>query len=200
MKVIGLVAARQAFHERHALAFDGVGDKHLGLISDGGEVRQRIAQHGEVVPVAAPHFPPKRAELLFDRAEVADRRDGGIGLQLVVIDDHRDLGETLIGHRLQRFPDLAFLQLAVAGHHDDAAGAAGVAVGAGHAVGLRDAHAERAGVGGDKRRADVGMPRQAVEAAQLRQQVEAEFLHRDQQRIQCRRVVSFRREIDIGIV
>ena len=153
----------------------------------------------EVVAVAAPHFPAEGAELLLERAEIADRRDRRVGLELVVIDDHRDVGELLVGHRLQRLPDLPFLQLAVAGHHDDAAAAAGVAVGARHAVGLRDAHAERAGVGRDERRADVGMARQAVQLAQLRQQIEAELLDRDQQRIERRRVVALRREIDVGV-
>ncbi len=200
VEVVGLVTARQSLHERHALALDGVGNEHLRPVGDGGKVRERVAQHGEVVAVAAPDFPAEGAELVFDRPEVADRRHGGIGLQLVVVDDHRDLGEAFVGDRLQRFPDLAFLQLAVAGHHDNAAAAAGIAVGAGHAVGLGNAHAERAGVGGDERRADVGVPRQAVEAAQLRQQVEAELLHGDQQRVERRRIVALRREIDVGIV
>ena len=68
VEVIGLVAAGDAFHERHALALDGVGDEDLRLVGDGREMRERVAQHAEVVAVAAPHFPAERAELLFDRS------------------------------------------------------------------------------------------------------------------------------------
>ena len=67
-----------------------------------------------------------------------------------------------------------------------------------HALGLRDAHAERAGVGLDVRRLDVRMAGQAVQPAQLvellgRQQPEA-----DQHRVERRRVVPLRREEDVA--
>ena len=73
----------------------------------------------------------------------------------------------------------------------------GEALRARHAVGLRDAHAERAGVGGDERRLDVRMARQAAKPAQAMQQVEVELLERDEQRVERRRVVSLRREVDV---
>ena len=177
VEVIGLVAAGDAFHERHALALDGVGDEHLRLVGDGREVRERVAQHARSRGRRRAALPSRSMRNFSSIGpEVADRGHRGVRLELVVIDDHRDVGEALVRHRLQRLPDLAFLQLAVAGHHDDAAAAPGVAIGARHAVGLRDAHAERAGVGGDERRADIGMAGQAVQLAQLRQQVEAELL------------------------
>ncbi len=109
---------------------------------------------------------PNVAELVLDRTEVADRRHERVGLELVVIDDDDDLGDLLVGDRLERLPDLPFLQLAVAGHHEHAAAAAGVAIGARHAVGLRDAHAERAGVGRDERRGHIGVARQSVQLPQ----------------------------------
>ena len=152
MKVIGLVAAGEAFHEGHAFAFDRVGDQHLRPIGDGREMRERVANGGEVVAVRAAHLPAERAELVLDRPEIAHRGDGRIRLQLVVIDDRDDLRQPLVGARLQRFPDLPFLQLAVAGHQHDAPAAAGEAVRARHAVGLGDPHAERPGVGRDERR------------------------------------------------
>ena len=43
MEVVGLVAAGQALHERHALALDGVGDEHLRSIGHGREMRERVA-------------------------------------------------------------------------------------------------------------------------------------------------------------
>ena len=75
VEVIGLIAAGEAFHERHALALDGVGNEHLGLVGDGLEMRERVAQHAEVVAVAAAHFPAEDAEFLFERAEIAHRGD-----------------------------------------------------------------------------------------------------------------------------
>ena len=43
VEVIRLVAAREPFHERHALALDRVGDEHLRPVGDGREVRERVA-------------------------------------------------------------------------------------------------------------------------------------------------------------
>ena len=96
VEVIGLIAAGDAFHERHALALDRVGDEHLRLVRDGLEMRERVAQHREVVAVAAAHFPAEDAELLFDRTEIADRGHRRVRLELVVIDDHGDVGEPLV--------------------------------------------------------------------------------------------------------
>ena len=124
VEVIRLVAAGQAFHERHALALDRVGDEHLRAIGHGRKMREGVANRRRIVAVAAPHFPSERAELVLDRAEIAHRRHQRVRLELVVIDDDDDLAETLVGDRLQRFPDLPFLQLAVAGHHEHASAAA----------------------------------------------------------------------------
>ena len=199
VEVIGLIAARQAFHERDALALDGVGDQHLRPIGDGRKMREGVADRREVVAVGAAHLPAEGAELVLDRPEIADGGDRRVRLQLVVIDDRDDLRQPLVGARLQRFPDLPFLQLAVAGHQHDASAAAGEAVRARHAVRLRDAHAERSGVGRDeRRRLDVGMAGQAAEAPQLVQQIEVELAERDQQRIERRRVVPLGREVDVG--
>ena len=46
--------------------------------------------------------------------------DPGVGLDLVVVDDRGDLvAARRLRRRLQRLPELAFLQLAVAGQHED---------------------------------------------------------------------------------
>ena len=99
-------------------------------------VLYRVLLANLVVAVATAHLPAEDPEFVFERAEIADGGDGGVGLEIVVIDDHRDLGKALVGHRLERLPDLPFLQLTVAGHHEDAAAAAGVAIGARHPVRL----------------------------------------------------------------
>jgi hypothetical protein len=56
---------------------------------------------------------------------------------------------------LQRFPVLALLELAVAGHHDDAPAAPELPLRPCDASALRDSHAERARVRLDPRHADV---------------------------------------------
>jgi hypothetical protein len=114
-----------------------------------------------------------------------------------VIDDRDDVAQALVGDRLKRLPDLTFLQLAVAGHHHHSAAHAVVPVGARHAVCLREAHAERAGVGRDGGRPDVRMSRQPAEAAQTMEQIEIEPAERDEQRIQGRRVVPLRRKVRV---
>ena len=124
MKLVGLVTAGDAFHERHAPALDGVGDQHLRPVGNRIEMNQGIVQRAEVVTVRAPHFPSERAELLFNRTQIAYRGDGGIRLELVVIDDRDNFGKPFVGDRLQRFPDLAFLQFAVTGEDDDLSAAA----------------------------------------------------------------------------
>ena len=98
----------------------------------------------------------------------------------------------------ERLPELPFLQLAVAGQHEDAARRAGQAVGQRHPLGLRDAHAERAGVGLDVRRLDVRMSRQPVQTAKLVELVGRQQAEPDQHRVERRRVVPLRREEDVA--
>ena len=102
--------------------------------------------------------------------------------------------------RLERLPELALLELAVAGEHVDAPRAAEHAVGEHEAARLRDAHPERAGARHHLgRRGDVGMAGQAVEAAQLVDQVEVEPAERGQHRVQAGDVVALRREVAVAV-
>ena len=71
----------------------------------------------------------------------------------------------LVAAACERLEVLAFLELAVAEHHHDAALAAEEPLRPRHARALRDAHPERARVRLDPGDADVGM---AVEAAERR--------------------------------
>ena len=191
VEVVGLIAAGDAFHERHAAPFDRVGDDDLRPIADRAELSECLRQRAQIVAVEPPDFPTEGAELVFDRSEIAHRGDRGVRLVSVVVDNDRDLAEPVVGDRLQRFPDLPFLQLAVAGHDDDAAAAAGGAPRARHAVRLRDAHPERSGIGRDERRLDVRMAGQSAEAAETVKEIEIQLVEGDEQRVQRGRVVPF---------
>ena len=46
--------------------------------------------------------------------------DGAVDLAVVVVEDHAEVGELELGRRHRGFPDLAFLDLAVADHAVDA--------------------------------------------------------------------------------
>ena len=108
--------------------------------------------------------------------------------------------EPFVGDRLQRFPDLAFLQLAVAGHHDDASAAAGAAAArAPCRTPSRCPCPSEPVLVAMNGVVDVGMAGQAAEAPQPVQQIEVELLERDEQRVERRRVVALRREVDVGV-
>jgi hypothetical protein len=92
------------------------------------------------------------------------------------------------------------LELAVTRHHHDAAGAAGEPARARHPIRLREAHAERPGVGRDERRRDdVGMTGQPAEPAEPVQEIEVQLAERDQQRVERGRVVPLRRKVRVGV-
>ena len=63
--------------------------------------------------IPAADLPPKAAELSVEISEWADVFHPGIRLDLVVIDDDRNLIQAQFGGRRQRLPDLALLKLAV---------------------------------------------------------------------------------------
>ena len=128
-------------------------------------------ERGDVVTVHPTHVPPERTKLRFEIAEAADVLDPGIRLDLVVVNDGDDLGETACRRRAERFPELPFLQFAVARQHEYASRRACLTVGDRHPFGFRNAHPERAGVCLDEWRLDVRMPRQPVQPSQLVQLV-----------------------------
>ena len=144
--------------------------------------------------VAAADLPPEGSEFGLEVAKVARLAHPDIRLQLVVVDDDGDGIEPVIGGGNQRFPDLAFLQLSVAGHHEDAAVAAKQPVGEDHALGLGDAHAERARIGDDVRRGNVGVAWKAAEPAELAQSVRRQLPASDHGSVEARRVMTLGRE------
>jgi hypothetical protein len=186
-------------HERNAAALAGVGDHEprplLGL-----QPLQRLREHAQVVAVAVRDRPAERLELLLQVAEVADPVDPRVGLDEVPVDDRGDLVQAAVRGRLERLPELALLELAVAGEDVDVTAAAECAVGEGEPAGLGDAHPERAGAGHDLgRRSDVGVAGQAVQAAQLMDQLEVEPPERGQHRVQAGRVVALRGEVPVTV-
>ena len=66
--------------------------------------------------------PSRRPAFAHQVAEVAHLVDPRVRLQLVVVDDDGDLAQPPVGGGGQRLPELALLQLAVAGHHEHAPG------------------------------------------------------------------------------
>ena len=188
------------FHEAHAAPLDGVGNQHLGAIGHGVEGAEHALERVHVVAVAARDVPAERAQLLGQIAKRADLVHPGVGLDLVVVDDRGDLAEAARHRRAQRLPELPFLQLAVSGEHEDAARPAGETVGQGHALGLGDTHAERAGVGLNVRRLDVRVARQPVQPPQLVERIGGQQAEADEHRVERRRVVPLRREEDVARV
>ena len=82
------------------------------------------AQLVVIVTVARRDLPAERTQL---RLEIAEREDlvcRLVGLQLVAVDDHPEVALRVRRRSLQTLEVLAFLQLSVAGHHDDVAAAA----------------------------------------------------------------------------
>ena len=91
------------------LALDRVGDDHLRLAGMRRASLQRRREGVEVVPVAALDMPAEALELGGEVAEVAGLAHPVVRLELIVIDDGRDLAHAGIGGRDQRLPDLPLL-------------------------------------------------------------------------------------------
>ena len=137
----------RVLHERDAPALDRLArpgpsvDQSTGR--EGGEHRP---QRRVVVSVAGRDVPAERPELLLEVVEGDDLLGRPVRLELVSVDNHPRLPETLLCCTLERLPVLALLELPVTRHHHDAAAPAEVALCPGDPAALRDAHAERAGV------------------------------------------------------
>ena len=91
-----------------------------------------------------------------------------------------------MGRRLERLPVLALLELAVPGHHDDAAAAAEPTLRERDPAALRDAHPERPRVRLDPGDSDVRMPVEAVEAAEAKQALVRDHAEREERRVEPR--------------
>ena len=152
-----------------------------------------------VVAVARLDLPAERAQLRLEVAEREDLLGRLVGLELVAVDDDPEPAEAVVRRGLERLPVLALLQLAVAGHHDDDAPAAGAPLRPRDPAALRDAHAERARVRLDARDADVRMPVEPAEPAEPGEPLGREDAEPVQRRVQAGHVVALRGEEDVAV-
>ena len=167
-------SAARVLHEGDAPALDRVGDDDLRPVrrTAASASKTSLERGARSWPSQRRTCQPKARNLRLEVAEVADLRRPVVGLDLVVVDDDDQSrrGRWLAADE-QRLPDLALLQLAVAGQDEDAAAAPGQPLGPGHPLRLRDAHAERAGVGLDvracRRRDGRASPPQPAQLMQL---------------------------------
>ena len=186
-------------HEGDAAALARLGDHELRALFV-FERRECVSEGREVVSVALGDRPAEGRHLRAQISEIAHLLDPRVRLHLVAVDDHGDLVQPAVGGRLQRLPELPLLELAVAGEHVDAAGAAEHAIGEHEPARLRDAHPERAGARHDLgRRRHVRMPGQAVQPPQLVDQVEVEPPERREHGVQAGHVVALGREVAVAV-
>ena len=187
VRAAALLERARVLHEGDAPALDRVRDERLRhVLRPGVERRERLAQGRVVVPVAGGDVPAERAQLRLEVAEGEDLLRGLVRLELVPVDDHPEPAEPPVRRGLQRLPVLALLQLAVAGHHDDAAAAAEQALRPRDPAALRDPHPERAGVRLDPGHAHVRVPVEAAEPAQLQEALVREHAERVERRVEAR--------------
>ena len=78
-------------HERHALALDRVSDQRLRTVADVAERGERGPELADVVAVARRNVPAEDAEALVELAQRDDLVRRLVGLQLVAVDDDREL-------------------------------------------------------------------------------------------------------------
>ena len=102
---------------------------------------KRLADGAEVVPVDLDGVPAEGAPLVGQRRDIHDVLHEAVELDPVVVDDRDHVVDLVEGARHGRFPDLPFLDLAVAQHHVRAVRPAVEAVGESHADAERKAFA-----------------------------------------------------------
>src|SRR5437764_10414816 len=106
-------------HERDAFSLDGVRDDARGMVA---RIVPRFFQRRddlvEVMAIDLDHVPVEGAEFVAQRTDVQYLCGEVIELLLVVVDDQRQVVELVEGREHRSLPVLAFLDLAVAGHHE----------------------------------------------------------------------------------
>ena len=152
-----------------------------------------------VMAVARLDRPAECSELRLELAKREELLGRLVGLELVAVDDDPQPTEPIVGRGLERLPVLTLLELAVAGHDDDDAAAAGAPFRERDPATLGDAHAERARVRLDPGNADIGMPVEPAEPPQLEQALLRDDPEAVEHRVQAGNVVALRREEDVPV-
>ncbi len=152
-----------------------------------------------VVSVAGHHAAAERPELRLEALEREDLLGQPVGLELVAVDDHDEAADPLVRGGLQRLPVLPLLQLAVPGHHHDAAAAAQVPLRPGDPARLRDPHPQRARVRLDPGHADVRVAVEAAEPPEPQEPLRRDHAQRVERRVQPGDVVPLRGEEHVAI-
>ena len=175
------------------------GDERLRRVAPGAEAREGGAQRDVVVPVGRLDVPAEGAELRLEVAEREDLLRPLVGLHLVAVDDDPEPAEPFVGGRLQSLPVLAFLELAVAGHHDYPSFAAEPPLRERDPPALGDAHPQRARARLDPGNADVRVPVQPAESPQPQQPLPRHDAEGVERRVQAGHVVALGREEDVAV-
>ena len=190
----------RVLHERDALALDRLRDEDAGrLLRVLPQLSEGMPERGVVVAVARHDAAAERAQLRLEALEREDLLGRPVGLELVAVDDHEQATDALVRGRLERLPVLAFLELAVAGHDDDAPSATEVSLRPRDPTRLRDPHPERAGVRLDPRHAHVWVTVEAAEPAEPQQPLGRDHAERVERCVEARDVMALGREEDVAV-
>src|ERR1044072_6820807 len=157
-RALEVLAARRAvvveqlvLHVGDTLALHRVGDDAARPADLERHRAERRLDRAEVVPVDFAPPPAQAAPLVGQRLEVDHLFDAAEALDLVVVDDHREVVEPVLRREQGGLPGRALVALAVGDHRPEALPAAVAPGGARHASGESAAVAERAGGNLDSR-------------------------------------------------
>ena len=111
--------ARNVFHEADPFTFHGVGQQHDGRALMALRAFESFDHLLHVVPVDAAYIPTEAPVLFFQGLDFHHFLDRTINLQAIAVDDADQVVEMMVRCLHGRFPDLAFLLLAVAHDAED---------------------------------------------------------------------------------
>jgi hypothetical protein len=127
------------------IALHSVTDNRRGTVQLQRNAAEHGPQRGDVVPIHFRGAKTKRAPFVYERLQILNLARESCRLDLVVIDQGREVGELVLAGAQRGLPDRTFIDLAVAHEHEHAAVAATDALRERHADAIGEAMAERAG-------------------------------------------------------
>src|SRR5262249_17401775 len=128
------------------LAFHGVANDGAWPVAGRSRSRfERALQLSDIVAIALEHLEAEASPLVGQRLHVLDLEHAASRLDLVVVDDRREMRQAMLVGAGRRLPDRALVDLAVPHQHVDLAVAPLHAGRQGHAYADRQAVAQRTG-------------------------------------------------------